>query len=156
MRRQVLTVGALCALVVLAREANSQSTTASTGTAGNAMPGQFVGTGITYNLNPVGTQLPRAAPPAGNPINVPGNSPMMRRADPTRPLDALKGTNLNASQIVAPFPGASDHAMLHQLHEKLKSIVGLTKVNAQENSTYFPSLTRRNRERAEARLWRLD
>jgi hypothetical protein len=120
------------------------------------MPGQFVGTGMTYNLNPVGSQLPKAAPPAGNPINVPGNSPMMRRANPNRPLDALKGTNLSPSQIVAPVPGAGDHAMLHQLHEKLKSIVGLTKVNTQENSTYFPSLTRRNRERAAARLWRLD
>jgi hypothetical protein len=120
------------------------------------MPGQFVGTGMTYNLNPVGSQLPRAAPSVGNPINVPQNGPMMRRANPNRPLDALKGTNLSPSQVIGPVAGTGNHAMLHQLHERLKSIVGLTKVTAQENSTYFPSLTRRNRERAEARLWRID
>lgn len=131
----------------------------------NTMPGQVVGNGFT--LSKVGSQAaPSAGSPVGSqvgrPLNVPADSPNMRRYDPARPYDVFKGTNLSADQLVAPLPGVGgDMTVLEKLYAKLKSIVGLgpPQVAAgtlQTNSTYFPSLTRRNRERAQARLWRRD
>jgi hypothetical protein len=147
MRRAVL-AGVACAVVVLARPGSTQV---------NTMPGQVVGTG--FGLSSVGQQVPKAAPPAGQPINLPADSPMMRRYDPSRPYDVFKGTNLSPDQLAAPIEGYGDQSVLSKLYQKLKSVVGFGPpklVSAQQNSTYFPSLTRRNRERAEQRLWRRD
>lgn len=148
MRRAVL-AGVACAVVVLARPGSTQV---------NTMPGQVVGTG--FGLGPVGKPVSKAAPPAGQPINLPADSPMMRRYDPSRPYDVFKGTNLSPDQLAAPIEGYGDQSLLSKLYQRLKSVVGFggpKMVSApQGNSTYFPSLTRRNRERAEARLWRRD
>jgi len=145
MRQLLWAAGVACAVGAFAQQANAQTT----------MPGQVVGT--SYNLSGVGQQLPKAAPAAGQPINLPAESPLMRRADLTRPLDAFKGTNLNASQIAAPVMGIGDQTILDRLYDKVKSAVGYTKpIELQQQSTYFPSLTRRNRERNEAKMWRRD
>ena len=142
MRQLVLAAGAVCAAAVGAGRADAQGTT---------MPGQMVGTGLTYNLSPVGSQLGRAAPPAGEPINIPADSPLMRRYDPNNPYAALEGTSLTRDQIVVPL--GTELSMM----DKLKSLIGMTKVvQTQPQSGYFPSLTRRNRERAEQRMWRRD
>ncbi len=142
MRQLVLAVGAVCALAVAANRADAQGTT---------MPGQIIGNGLTYNLNPVGSEISRAAPPAGTPINIPADSPLMRRYNPNDPYAAFQGTTLSPDQVVGPV--GTEQSLL----DKLKSIIGITKVvQTEPRSTYFPSLTRRNRERAEQRLWRRD
>ncbi|MBA4190548.1 MAG: hypothetical protein C0467_21385 [Planctomycetaceae bacterium] len=144
MRRLMLTAGVVCAVAALTDFAGAQV---------NTMPGQVVGSG--YSTQSVGQPLPKAAPPAGQPIGLPADSAMMRRYDPNRPYDALKGTNLSRDQVRAPIAGMGDQSMWSQL----KVIFGLSKPPVQmapQNSTYFPSLTRRNRERAEAREWRRD
>jgi hypothetical protein len=123
------------------------------------MPGQVVGTGVNGNFAPVGQQVKKAVPAAGQPINLPADSGSMRRYDPSRPYDVFKGTNLSPSQVVAPAAGVGDQNLLEKLYGKLKSVVGLAPAGQQvqaPRSTYFPSLTRRNRERAEARRWMRD
>ncbi len=154
MRRLVLAAGVVCAAMVFAGRASTQ-----VGPSPNTMPGQVVGTGVNYNLNQVGSQVPKAAPQAGKPINLPASSPLMRPYDPNRPYDVFKGTNLSADQLSAPVIGAGDQSTISHLYDQLKSVIGFktpTMAAAPPHSTYFPSLTRRNRERAEARLWRRD
>ena len=138
-------VGVLIAWCPLAQPARAQ---------GPVMPGQVVGTGLTYNLAPVGSPVPRAAPPAGNPINIPAEHPLMRRYDPNNPYAAFQGTNLSRSQVVAPVaPVGAAQSWL----DRFKALLGTTGLpRSATPSTYFPSLTRRNRERAEERLWRRD
>ncbi|MBA4065862.1 MAG: hypothetical protein C0501_19515 [Isosphaera sp.] len=144
MRQLALAAGAACALAGLAAAQ------------GPAMPGQVVGSG--YAVNPVGGAVPKAAPTAGRPVNLPAESAMLRRQDPSRPLDALRGSSLDPSQVVAPVPGAGDQNLLSKLYDKLRGVVSprMTEPNEPGRSTYFPSLSRRNRERAEERMWRRD
>lgn len=147
MRRAAL-AGVACAVVFLARPGTTQV---------NTMPGQVVGTG--FNLSPVGQSVRKASPPAGQPINLPAESAMMRRYDPNRPYDVFKGTNLSPSQLAAPIEATGPQSVLGKLYGKLKSVVGFGSPKLetpQQRSSYFPSLTRRNRERAEERLWRRD
>jgi hypothetical protein len=140
MRLLLLAVGAVCA----ATAAFGQNT---------SMPGQIVGTGVTA---PVGQQVPKAAAPAGQPLNLPADSPNLRRYDPNRPYDVFKGTNLNVNQLVAPIPGAGDQSTFDRLYEKLKSVVGKSKPAELRAPNYTPGIGRRNRERAEQRMWRRD
>jgi hypothetical protein len=83
---------------------------------------------------------------------------MMRRQDPSRPLDVFRGSGLDPNQVVAPVPGAGDQSLLGRLSERLRGIISprFTEPNEPGRSTYFPSLSRRNRERAEERMWRRD
>ena len=147
--RKLILAGAVCALAVLARPGSTQV---------NTMPGQVVGTG--FDVKSVGQAVPRAAPQAGQPINLTADSPQMRRYDPSRPYDVFKVTNLSPDQLVAPIDTNGDQSLLGKLYAKMKSVVGLggpeLRMAPQQRSTYFPSLSRRNRERAEARLWRRD
>jgi hypothetical protein len=145
----MLAAGALCVAGVFAGRADSQNA---------SMPGQVVGNSMSYSVNPVGTEITKAAPNAGKAINMPLDNPMMRRYDATRPLDVFKGTGLSASQVIAPVHGVGDQSSFHQLFDKLKSVVSFSKptFTGEQHSGYFPSLTRRNHERAEARLWRQD
>jgi hypothetical protein len=81
---------------------------------------------------------------------------MMRRYDPNRPYDVFQGTNLSPNLLAAPVtvPGGE-----MSIYDKLKAFLGLGRQPTSmmpSHSTYFPSLTRRNRERAEERLWRRD
>jgi hypothetical protein len=147
MRQLLLTAGVVCAVAGFAGPASAQV---------NTMPGQVVSTGFNSNVNAVGTQIPKAAPAQGKPINIPNDSQFLRRYDPSRPYDAFKGTNLNVDQIVAPIPLPNEQSTFDKVSEKLKSVFGVTKAVEPQRSTYFPSLTRRNRERAEERLWRRD
>jgi hypothetical protein len=119
----------------------------------NTMPGQVVGTGVT---TPVGQQIPRAGAPVGQPLNLPADSPNLRRYDPNRPYDVFKGTNLSVDQLAAPIPGAGDQSALSKLYDKLKSVVGMTKPGEMRAPNYTPGIGRRNRERAEQRMWRRD
>lgn len=147
MRQLLLTAGVVCAVVGFAGRASPQV---------NTMPGQVVGTGFNSNVNAVGTQIPKAAPAQGRPINLPAESQMLRRYDPSRPYDAFKGTNLSVDQLVAPVPLPNQPSTFDKLSDKLKSVFGVVRAVEPQGSTYFPSLTRRNRERAEERLWRRD
>jgi hypothetical protein len=143
MRRLALAAGVACALAGLAA-------------AQNTMPGRVVGSG--YAVSPVGNPVPKAAPPAGQPINLPADSDRMRRMDPSRPLDVFKGSTFSPDQLVAPVPGAGDQSVLTRVYDKLRGLISprFTEPNEPGRSTYFPSLSRRNRERAEERMWRRD
>ena len=123
-----------------------------------AMPGQVVGTGIT--LNPVGTPISRAVPSRDDLKKL--ENPLMRPYDPSKPLDVFKGTNIDPKTVVAPvagFPGTgTDPSLLDKLSAKLGSVTNFFKPSppVPTRSTYFPSLSRRNRERAMERMWRRD
>ena len=101
-----------------------------------------------FTLTPAAPRVPAAAPPAGTNV---GN-PFMRPYDPSRPLDALKGTNLSARDVVAPvpgFPGTQQPDLLDRLSEKLSSVTRFFKPSAPEMTpaTVTPGIFRRNRER---------
>lgn len=143
----MLATGIVCAVVALMGYADAQV---------NTMPGQVVGTG--YGLGSVGNAIPKAAPQAGRPIQLPKDTAMVRRYDPNRPFDALKGTNLSRDQVQAPISATTGGDP--SLFDKMQMILGFKKhpqaKPAVNPSTYFPSLTRRNRERNEAKQWRRD
>jgi hypothetical protein len=122
----------------------------------NTMPGQVVGTTVNFNTNRVGQQLPRVGAPVGQPLNIPADSPLIRRYDPNRPFDVFKGTNISPNQVVAPIVGVGDQSAFEKLYDKLKSIVGLNKQTDLRAPFYTPGIGRRNRERAEQRMWRRD
>ena len=145
MRQLVLTAGTLCAAAALAHWASAQN---------QVMPGQVVGT--TLNANPVGTRFPEAAPKVGQPVNLPPDTPLMRRYDPNKPLDVFKGTTLSPSQLVAPAPGIGDQSALARFYDKLKASVGLSTRSVAPPPNVTPGIFRRNRERARERMWRWD
>jgi hypothetical protein len=148
MRQLALAAGAVCALAGFADRAAAQGTT---------MPGQVVGTG--YSLSPAGTALPKAAPPAGTPIGSPFGSAAMRPYDPSRPYDVFKGTNIDTRNIAAPVVGFGDQSAMSKFFDKLKSVVGIAPSGPPAMAAapgYTPGISRRNRERAEKRLWRPD
>lgn len=126
---------------------------------GPAMPGQTVGT--TFNLSQAGTP---AAPKAGSPVGAKpggGAGPLSRPYDPYRPLDVLKGTGLNADAVVAtvsPFTSSNPQPdLIDKVYEKLNSVTRFFKPKPEvPPPTYTPGIARRNRERAEARMWRRD
>ncbi len=145
MRQLLLAVGAVCAAAGFAGTALGQA---------NTMPGQIVGKGFT--TAPVGQQVPKAGSPVGQPLNIPADSPNLRRYDPNRPYDVFKGTNLSANQLVAPIPGVGDQNAFERLYDKLKSVVGMSKPGEMRAPNYTPGIGRRNRERADDRMWRRD
>jgi hypothetical protein len=148
MRQLWLAAGAVCALAGFANPASGQV---------NTMPGQVVGTTVNFNnLTPVGQKLPRVGTPVGQPLNMPAETPLLRRYDPNRPYDVLKGTNLSTSQIAAPVVGIGDQSALEKFYDKLKGIIGLAKPGEFRAPNYTPGIGRRNRERAEERMWRRD
>ena len=147
MRRLMLAVGVACAA------AGTAGAQASMTAGGNAvMPGQSVGSG--FSLPSVGTQIPKAAPPAGNPIG----TALTRPYDPARPLDAFKGTGIDPKSIVAPVTtmGSGEPNVLDRLYQKLGSVIGFVKPGEPARQTYTPGIARRNKERMEQRMWRRD
>ncbi|MBN9522358.1 hypothetical protein J0H58_28205 [bacterium] len=133
------------------------STTRAGGGATASMPGQVVGSG--FNLagsapQPVGKMLPPAADPLSRPY------------DPSRPLDVFKGTGINPRQVIAPIsafppiPGPEKN-LIDRLYDKLDAALNVNffsrkpeAVAAPMNVT--PGIFRRNRERAQDRMWRPD
>lgn len=109
--------------------------------------GQVVSSG--YTLKPAAPRVPAAAPPVGTNI---GNA-MLRPYDPSRPLDALKGTSLSARDVVAPvpgFPGTQQPDLLDKLSEKLGSVTRFFKPSTPDTMSgpmVTPGIFRRNRER---------
>lgn len=140
MRHWLLALGGMCALA---------------GAAAAQQPsGQVVSNGFT--LNPAGTRVPAAAPPAGTNV---GNA-MMRPYDPMRPLDAFKGTNLSPKNVVAPvtgLPGTQQPDLLDRLYGKLSSVTGFFRPSSPQSMTpnVTPGIFRRNRERHKME-WRRD
>lgn len=128
---------------------------AGTASAAGSMPGQTVGS--SYNLNPGGSTIPRAAPQAGTPI---GN-PLTRPYDPSRPMDMFKGSGIDPKTVVTPlsaFPGlpTQNPSILDRLNSKLGSVVTYFRPSEPPRPTYTPGISRRNRERAMERNWRRD
>jgi hypothetical protein len=118
------------------------------------MPGQVVGSG--FQFSPVGSQFPQAGTRVGEPTNLPPDTPLMRRANLNDPFDAFRGTKLDPKSVVAPFPGG-DQTALERLYDKLKSAIGLsTKPSLTPPQMVTPGIFRRNRERAQERMWRRD
>lgn len=145
MRRLVLAVGAACAAVGIG--------VAQQG----LMPGQTVGTG--YTLNRVGNQVSKAAPPAADMIS----NPLMRPYDPTKPLDAFKGTGIDPKTVMAPigsggYPGVptNNPNLLERVWTKVYSATDFFRPTPVTRPSYTPGIARRNRERAEARMWMRD
>jgi hypothetical protein len=150
MRQLLLAAGAVCAAAGAACWAAGEANT--------VMPGQAVGTG--FNFNSVGTQFQPAGSKVGQPLNVPADTPMMRRADPKNPFDGFRGTNLDPKSIVAPVPGVGDQNALERLYNRMKSAVGLApKPSLAPAQNVTPGIFRRNRERtkeAKDQMWRRD
>lgn len=148
MRRVVLAVGVLCAVGLTGRG------TAQNG-AGNAMPGQVVGS-YRGQVNPVGNRLPAAAPQAGQSITA---NAQQRPYDPSRPYDVFKGTNIDPKNVLAPITGPDGKPVtppdsLDLLSEKIKAFF-VKPAPAPPRPPYVPGISRRNRERQEM-LWRRD
>ena len=149
MRRLLLAFGVACAAAGTASAQAQGSMTAS----GNAlMPGQGVGTG--FSLPGVGTRQPQAAPNVGAPI---GNA-LTRPYDPSKPYDVFKGTGLDRNAVVAPVQamGADNPNLLDRFYVKLGTVFGFKKPDLPPQPNYTPGIARRNRERAEQRMWRRD
>lgn len=147
MRRLLLAVGVACAT------AGGASAQGSMTASGNAlMPGQGVGTG--FSLPGVGTRQPQAVPSAGAPVGGLSSRPY----DPSRPYDVFKGTGLDAKSVVAPVQamGSDQPNILDRLYQKMGSVFGFTKPSTPAKPNYTPGIARRNRERAEMRMWRRD
>lgn len=148
MRHLLLAAGVLCVAGVVAHWAVAQN---------QMMSGQVVSTTFgTSTFQQVGTQFPQAAPRVGQPLNVPADTPLMRRADPNRPFDAFKGTNIDPRSVIAPVLGTGDQSVLAKFYDKLKSAVGLSTKTIAPPQNVTPGIFRRNRERARERMWRLD
>jgi hypothetical protein len=146
MRQLLLAAGVLCAAGVLAHWASAQNQA--------AMPGQVVGSGFQFNA--VGNQFPQAGTKVGQPVNLPPDTPLMRRSNPNDPFDVFRGTKLDPRNVAAPFPGGDKNA-LERFYDKLKSAVGLsTRPSLPPPQMVTPGIFRRNRERAEERMWRRD
>ena len=111
MRQLVLAAGIVCAVAAAAHWATAQSNA--------VMPGQTVGTG--FNFQTVGTQLPQFGTPVGQPLNMPADTPLVRRANLNRPFDAFKGTNLDPNNVVAPVIGLGNQNALEKLYDKVKA-----------------------------------
>jgi hypothetical protein len=116
--------------------------------------GTVVSSGGT--VTPAAPRLPSAAPAAGMKVD----NPFMKPYDPNRPLDALKGTNLNARDVVAPVSGLSGTQqpdLLDRLADKLSSVTRIFKPSQPSVSAtnVTPGIFRRNRERHKME-WRRD
>jgi hypothetical protein len=145
MRQMVMAVVAACAV---AGPAAAQFNTTS------AMPGQVVGS--TIPLNPVGSLVPKAATPAGNPIGSPFLKPNLGD-----PLNPFKGTGIDPTNIAAPAMGYPNTPfqqpdLFDRLSDKLNSVTAFFRPAPAPRPTYTPGLSRRNRERAMERNWRRD
>ena len=148
MRRWIAAIGVACAVAgtLLAQQPSN----------GASMPGQVVSTG--FNLKQAGTRVPAAAPQAGNGIGSPLAS---RPYDPSRPLDAFKGTGIDPRSVIAPvsgFPGTQQPDLLDRLYAKLGSVTGFLRptVPTAATPTVTPGIFRRNRERHSQQNWRRD
>jgi hypothetical protein len=143
MRRMIAAIGLACAA-------------ASPAAAQFTVPGQPVGT--AFNLPNVGNRIPKAAPPAAMPIGTPHILPY----DPARHLDVFKGTNIDPNSVVGPvsgFPGIATQQpnLLERIYTKIATFTGFYKPTLPNPvTTYTPGITRRNRERADDRMWRRD
>jgi hypothetical protein len=145
MRQLVLAAGVVCAVAAQLAPAQNQS----------AMPGQVVSSTVQFNR--VGTTFPQVGARVGEPLNVPANTPFMRRANLNDPFDAFRGTNLDGKNVIAPVTGLGNQNALERFYDKLKSAVGLaTQDPLPPPPTVTPGIFRRNRERAKERMWRRD
>lgn len=149
MRRVVLAVGVLCAVVVTGRG------TAQNGSPGIATPGQIVGS-FNGPINPVGNKLPSVAPPVGQAITA---NAQQRPFDPNKPYDAFKGSSFNPDDLVAPLVGPDGKPIeppdaLDRLSDKIKAFFVKTPPPP-PRPPYTPGISRRNKERREM-LWRRD
>lgn len=148
MRRYALAAGVACALVGLPLGAQNPAFT--------GMPGEVVGR-YTGSVQPVGARAPSAAPPVGTPV---GNNVMQRPYDPNRPYDQFIGTGIDPSQIRAPLVGPDgtefkNPGPLDAFIARLRSVF-VKNPPPQRTIQYAPGISRRNRERAEQRMWRRD
>lgn len=159
MRRFIAAVGVGCALAGTAGAQTGSATATTTGTGGRAaMPGQVVGSPL--NMRPVGASAPKAAPQVGAPVG----GPLSRPYDPSRPLDAFKGTNIDPKTIVAPVseftpPAAPQPDLATRWYVKIGLAVGfLEQPTVAPPPNVTPGIFRRNRERAREReqAWRRD
>ena len=145
MRQWLTALGATCAL-------------AATATAQQAAPplggGQMVGSNTNVSLTPAAPRVPAAAPQAGKSIG----SPLLRPYDPTRPYDALKGTGLNAKDVIAPVTGTKQLDLMDRVTDKLNSVTRFLTPSPPAmaaQTTVTPGIFRRNRERNKME-WRRD
>ncbi|HSQ56163.1 MAG TPA: hypothetical protein VLM40_10520 [Gemmata sp.] len=147
MRQFALAMGTVCAVAGFASTAHAQV---------NSMPGQVISPTINYSPGAIGREIPRVGKPAGQPLNMPADTPLLRRYDPNRPYDVFKGTDLDPNQVVAPIVGIGDQSKISKLYDKLASIVGFARPGQYRAPNYTPGIVRRAHERVDQRLWRRD
>jgi hypothetical protein len=150
MRRLTLAAGAACA-VVLIGPLGAQNSNDFT------MPGQIVG-GYTGSVNPVGTRAPSAAPAAGLPV---GQNALQRPYDPNRPYDQFTGTGIDPALLRAPLVGPDGREVappgpLSDFLARVKAVFVKNPPPPDRTIPYAPGISRRNRERADQRMWRRD
>jgi hypothetical protein len=150
------TAAVACALGLLAGTAGGQAPGANNNLPPAAMPGQVIGTPL--NLNPVGTPVNKAVPSRADLKKL--ESPLSRPYDPGNPLGVFKGTNLDPKMVVAPVAAMHDLQspnLLDKLYQKINtSVASFFSPSPAPRPTYTPGISRRNRERAENRMWRRD
>ena len=110
------------------------------------MPGTPVGKAL---LHPVGTQFPRAAPPAGTPVGTsPGGVPNPLSPGGPQP----PGQPVDLKNVVAPYPGMPKPppSFWEKLEQRWMALF-VTDQPAQRPAQWTPGIGRRNREREKAR-----
>jgi hypothetical protein len=152
--RRLVTAAAVAALPLAAPAQTPPVSAAPTTTQGFQMPGLTVGKAL---LKPVGTQLPKAAPPAGSPVgSAPGGS------NPTDLTGTLPGQKIDRSAVVGPLPDTFDMipaepSLWDKFVAKFGASLGLISPEPRAPN-WTPGISRRNRERAmqPAQQWRRD
>ena len=118
------------------------------------MPGQAVGSGVQFNT--VGNQFPQAGSKVGQPLNVPPDTPLMRRSNPNDPFDAFRGSKLDPKSVaraVSRLGSECTRALLRQAQVRGRP---LDPAILPKPEMVTPGIFRRNRERAQERRWRQD
>jgi len=149
MRRVLFSALVLSALTGIGGRAMAQTTD---------MPGQVVSNTTGDRVKLIGHELPQVGKHVGKPVNVPTTNPLLRPYNPNNPYEALEGTNLNVKSVVAPVNGYMSEApasKFDQVVSSLKSFVGISTKPMVKN-IYTPGIYRRDRQRAEERMWMRD
>jgi hypothetical protein len=164
MRRFMLATGISCAILLThhvgAQNSNSTTSAGGTSTATTTtssspmMPGQVIGS-YRGQVFPIGTKLPSAAPPVGQPI---AGTTFQRPYDPKHPYDSLQGTNFDPKQVLAPLSGPDGKPVqmpdqLDLISERIREF--FIHHPPPPRPPYAPGIARRARERIQA-LWRYD
>jgi len=144
MRQLFLTAGIVYAITSFAGVATAQTT----------MPGKVVSNTAGEKLKLIGKDQPDVGKPVGKSVNQIPTNPLLKPYNPANPYEALEGTGLSASSVVAPVNGYSTNVqptVFQQVNNSLKALFGLNPPPMIQH-VYTPGIARRDRERVHERM----